>query len=1207
MANSVVRELPGFELPVFLSTATAGRKDRRLALVVVLISLLIFVAAAPFARLPLPQMWAFIPIYESVLPISDLITAVLLFAQFPILRSRALLVLACGYLFTALMAVAHMLTFPGLFSPTGLLGAGPQSTAWLYMFWHGVFPITVIAYALTKGDARATGLPRASARLAFLVSIVSVVAAVVALTSFATIGHALLPSIMRGNGYTPAMIFVVSTVWMLSVVAVLVLWVRRPHTVLDLWLMVVMCAWIFDLALSAVLNTGRFDLGFYVGRIYGLLAATFVLLVLLLETGALYAQLARLLATEQRERKREVEARHRIFEASLDLILVVDRQGNFLQASPNSGSILGYLPEEMIGRSASKFVYPDDIESMREEMRTTRRGRQMRAFETRYLHKDGRAVALAWTGVWSEPGQQYLFVGRDMTERHFAEEKFRLAVEASPSGIVMIDANGAIVLINAETERMFGYGRQELVGQPVDILVPAGMRGHHVQHRTHFTAHPETRRMGKGRDLYGLRKDGTQFPVEIGLNPIQTQHGLLVMSAIVDITESKKAQQALTQEIGERRRIAEVLNNTITSMVDPVLVADETGKVLIVNPAAQKLFGRLPGVETDEYRRVYDRFCPDGVTPFPFGQTALFRAVRGESVDNLEFIIRPAGSTSGVHLIANSRPLRDADGALKGAVAVYHDITERKKAEEALLESERTARGIIDTALDAFLQMSESGIIIDWSPKAETMFGWSRQEAVGQKLGDLIVPPANRVAQSERLARFMQHADSAPYGRRFESASLRRDGKVIDTEISLTAFRRREGYVFNGFIRDVTEKKAAEEQLHQAQKMESVGQLTGGIAHDFNNMLTVITGTIDILAEAVADKPQLAAIAKLISEATNRGAELTGHLLAFARKQPLQPRNVDINVLMVESTKLLRPTLGEPVEIEASLAESVWSALVDPAQLSSAILNLAVNARDAMPNGGKLTLETANVVLDETFAKLNGDVPPGNYVMIAVSDTGAGIPAAIRDKVFEPFFSTKDVGKGTGLGLSMVYGFVKQSGGHINVYSEEGQGTTFRIYLPQSDMQSEYVAEATPVSLIEGGDEAILVVEDDAMVRTSVTAQLQSLGYRTLSATNAVEAITIINSGTTFDLLFTDVIMPGLMNGRQLADEVAKRRPGTKVLFTSGYTENTIIHHGRLDPDVLLLAKPYRKADLARMLRMALDGRPVRQQSEGIPRLKANY
>jgi CheY-like chemotaxis protein len=354
-------------------------------------------------------------------------------------------------------------------------------------------------------------------------------------------------------------------------------------------------------------------------------------------------------------------------------------------------------------------------------------------------------------------------------------------------------------------------------------------------------------------------------------------------------------------------------------------------------------------------------------------------------------------------------------------------------------------------------------------------------------------------------------------------------------------------------------------------------------------MLTVITGTIDILGDAVADKPELVAIAKLISEAADRGAELTRHLLAFARKQPLQPREVDINALIADSIKLVRPALGASIEAEMVLRSDVSAALVDPSQLSSALLNLAINARDAMPNGGKLLFETHNVVLDQSYALTNAEVRPGNYVLIVVTDNGTGIPEKIRAKIFEPFFTTKEVGKGTGLGLSMVYGFVKQSGGHIQVYSEEGYGTTFKIYLPCSIAQSEQPAEELSISEMEGGNETILVVEDDPMVRTYVLAQLASLNYKTLSANNGAEALAIADSGAPFDLLFTDVIMPGKMNGRELAEEMARRRPSLKVLFTSGYTQDAMVHHGRLDSGVLLLAKPYRKIELARMLRKAID------------------
>jgi PAS domain S-box-containing protein len=387
---------------------------------------------------------------------------------------------------------------------------------------------------------------------------------------------------------------------------------------------------------------------------------------------------------------------------------------------------------------------------------------------------------------------------------------------------------------------------------------------------------------------------------------------------------------------------------------------------------------------------------------------------------------------------------------------------------------------------------------------------------------------------------------------------------------------------------DITERKRIEDELHQAQKMEAIGQLTGGVAHDFNNILTVITGTIEILGDAVKDRPHLAQITNLISAAAARGAELTKHLLAFSRRQPLQPRSTDVNALVVDAARLLRPTLGEDIEIESMLAHDLAPAFIDPSQLSTAILNLALNARDAMPSGGKLTLETRNVVLDEHYARLNIEVRPGYYVMIAVSDTGVGIPDKLLDKVFEPFFTTKDAGKGSGLGLSMVYGFVKQSDGHIKIYSEENYGTSVKLYLPQAAGVPEALVTDTGISGSEGGDEFILLVEDDALVREYVLTQINRFGYHTLSAANAAEALAIIDLGEHIDLLFTDVMLSGGMNGRQLATEAQKRRPGLKVLYTSGYTENTLVHHGRLDPGVLLLPKPYLSSDLARMLRTAL-------------------
>jgi PAS domain S-box-containing protein len=627
-----------------------------------------------------------------------------------------------------------------------------------------------------------------------------------------------------------------------------------------------------------------------------------------------------------------------------------------------------------------------------------------------------------------------------------------------------------------------------------------------------------------------------------------------------------------------------LLENTIESIGDSVLVADERGQVVVANAAAKRLLDVVPG---GGMTRTFSYFYPDGVTPMPASSLALVRALGGESVDDQEFIVVPEAPCVAANIIANARPLKDESGTLRGAVTVLRNVTEQKRAHQSLVDSEQMAQAIINTAIDAFIQMDEGGTILDWSPHAEAMLGWTRSEAVGANADDLIVPELQRDANNHWVGKFLHDVGSGAKGWRFEAPLLHRDGSEIFTEMSLTELRRGEGHIINAFIRDITQKRAAEEQLIQAQKMESVGQLTGGIAHDFNNMLTVITGTIEILAEAVKNEPHLARIVTLISEAADRGTELTANLLAFARKQPLQPVEIDVNGLVNEVSRLLSPTLGRQIEIKTVLGNDVWAALVDPGQLSSALVNLAINARDAMPDGGTLTFSTSNITLDGRDAASGVD-RPDSFVVVEVTDTGTGIPEAIRDKIFDPFFSTKEMGQGTGLGLSMVFGFAKQSGGNIEVDSEAGRGTSFKLYLPKAD------ADASQLPLQDnlqpmGGTETILCVEDDASVRSNVATQLESLGYTAITASNAAEALAIADGGAEFDLLFTDIVMPGKMNGKQLAERMRLRWPSLRVLLTSGYTDHTIIRDGRLVPDFFFLPKPYRRPQLARMLRRCLD------------------
>jgi PAS domain S-box-containing protein len=512
----------------------------------------------------------------------------------------------------------------------------------------------------------------------------------------------------------------------------------------------------------------------------------------------------------------------------------------------------------------------------------------------------------------------------------------------------------------------------------------------------------------------------------------------------------------------------------------------------------------------------------------------------------------------------------------------------QQAAHRALAASEQNAQAIIKTALDAFFQTDLDGVIVEWGPQAEALTGWARSEAIGVNVVDLMVPHRMRDAHRERRKKMLDDELGASAGVRFEASAMHRDGREFPVEVSATALRRGDSWLLNNFMRDISQRRLAEEQLIQAQKIEAVGQLTGGIAHEFNNMLTVITGTIDILADGVKGNPHLAAITKMISEAADRGARLTSSLLAFARKQPLQPTEIDVNGLIEEVAHLMSLTFGKHINIVTKLAGNAWPALVDRAQLNSALVDLAINARDAMEGEGTLTFATRNVVFGVRDAMDAGVEVAGDYVVIEVCDTGPGIPVSIRDKIFDPFFSTKEVGKGTGLGLSMVFGFVKQTGGSIEIDGEEGRGAIFRMYLPKADASALPVTDGNERPVI-GGHETILCVEDDIEVRQFVTIQLESLGYKTIVAASAAEALAIAGRGTAFDLLFTDIVMPGNMNGRQLAERLMAERPSLRVLFTSGYAYGAMHAQGRAGQGIPMLSKPYRKAELARMLRRCLD------------------
>lgn len=523
------------------------------------------------------------------------------------------------------------------------------------------------------------------------------------------------------------------------------------------------------------------------------------------------------------------------------------------------------------------------------------------------------------------------------------------------------------------------------------------------------------------------------------------------------------------------------------------------------------------------------------------------------------------------------------------ALVVARDTTESKRAREALTTSEAAARGVLDTALDAYIRMNEQGRITAWNTMAEKTFGWTHSEAIDQKLEDLIIPHDQRNAHRRGLERYLASGEGPMLNRRTEVQALHRSGKALPVEITILPVETESGRDFSAFLRDLTEIKRAEAQLLQAQKMEAVGLLTGGVAHDFNNLLTVIIGNLELAtASGSPTSPHEDVLADALA-AAEKGAALTHRLLAFSRQQPLQPVHTDLNAIVAGMIEMLRRTLGEDIEIEVKLDKDLWPELADKSQVENALLNLAINARDAMPTGGKLTIETLNTSLDEGYTARNAGVQSGDYVMLAITDTGTGMPPEVIERVFEPFFTTKEDRMGSGLGLSMIYGFAKQSGGHVMVYSEIGHGTTVRLYLPRATSSAEPPApedDRSPEG--SGGNESILVVEDDASVRKLVVANLDQLGYRVLEAADGTAALKLLRDGANIDLLFTDVILPGGMNGRELADESRRLHPGLRVLFTSGYTRNSIVHQGKLDEGVHLLSKPYRREELSRKIREVL-------------------
>ncbi len=773
-----------------------------------------------------------------------------------------------------------------------------------------------------------------------------------------------------------------------------------------------------------------------------------------------------------------------------------------------------------------------------------------------------------------------------------SEERFRAVVEQSPEAI-FIQTRGCFAYLNPAARVLFGATEAEpLVGRPVielfhpDVRAMVASRIRRLNERRESQA-PLTERV--------RRLDGSEVDAELSGVPFlhEGEQGALVFAR--DVSERLRAEQAL-----ERSRA--LLESIIEQSPNPIWLSDEKGTLIRINRACCELLRIAPEEVIGKYNVLADNVVEaQGAMPLVRAVYAEGRAANFDlSYDTAKLEGVPLTRSARVDLNVTIFPIRDQAGAVTHAAIMHVDVTERRRAEEALRESEARYRLVSENGSDVIWLYDLAAQRFTYvSPSVERLRGFSLEEIGQQSMEQALTPESyRRVAEllPARLAAFAA-GDEAARIQTHEVEQPCKDGSVIPTEVVTTLITDAAGQVthLQGVTRDLSERRRAaaeraalEAQLLESQKLESIGRLAGGVAHDFNNLLSVILGTAALIADDLREADPLREDIEEIQRAAERAATLTRQLLAFSRKQILQPEALRVNDVVAQTESMLRRLLGEDIVLETRLAEGLGSALADRGQLEQVIMNLAVNARDAMPGGGRLTLETAEVELDDAYAAQHVAAQPGRYIALAVSDTGCGMDAETKAHIFEPFFTTKARGKGTGLGLSTVYGIVKQSGGYVWVYSEPGTGTTFKIYLPRVEAPASEPRRRS-AQAVASGSETLLLVEDEDAVRRLAERILLGAGYRVLTATNGGDALLLCETHVgPIDLLLTDVVMP-LMSGRSLAERLASLRPRLKVLYMSGYTDDAIAHHGVLAPGTRFLSKPFTAVELAGKVREALD------------------
>jgi two-component system cell cycle sensor histidine kinase/response regulator CckA len=859
-----------------------------------------------------------------------------------------------------------------------------------------------------------------------------------------------------------------------------------------------------------------------------------------------------------------------VVDHSQDPIQWVDPEGRVLYVNDAACRRLGYSREELLSMSVSDIdvLAPQPWSSHFQEVGE---GGSV-AFESLHRAKDGEIFPVEVTVSYlNYGGREYsCATARDITERKRAEQESRIAsraIEYAAIGVLRLDREGRIREVNGYLCQMLGYSREELLEMTV-FDVDTGLDQSNwarswteVMARESFTVESAHR-----------TKSGRIVLVEISRSIVEFEGQEFDHAFIRDISERKRVEEALRESEGRYQ--------TLVNLSPDVITVDIGGKYVFANPAAARLFGaasprELVGMD------IMERVHPDDreVVSQRAAQVRAGSVTRPHEIK----VLRLDGSAVDVEA---SGARIEFDGSPANQV-VMRDITERKRAQEAL----RLARFSIDFASDFTLWLGADGRFIDVSRSACTRLGYSRDELLGMSVFDVTVglSPADWPDRWRKLGQGSLI---------FEKQYRTKGGEIFPVEISGTIFAH-EGREYNlAVVRDITERKQAEEALRQgeerlreSQKMEAVGQLAGGIAHDFNNLLTAILGYSEmILASKASSLDEVRPDIEEIKHAGERASALTQQILAFSRRQILRPAALSLNEVLQGMESLLRRTLGEDIDLITLEHPQLDLTEVDRHQFEQALVNLTLNARDAMPSGGRLTLETANVELDEVYCRTHPEMAPGSYVMLSVSDTGVGMDPDTIDHAFEPFFTTKAFGEGSGLGLAVIHGIVTQSRGSISVHSEPGKGTTFKIYLPRS-VQSDTPEEVViPPHVSAPGHETVMVVEDEAALRGLVERILGGAGYTTLAFGSADEALRALGQGDrSIDLLLTDVILPGALQGHDLARAVLASRPGLPVLYISGYTRDALVHAGRLDEGVNLLEKPFTGEALATMVRTALD------------------